>query len=187
VAAPLLRGLDAELGELVASIASAPVSVVCLGYREADVAHVPRGFGFLVPGREKLGVLGTLFDTWVFPQRSPDGRVLWRTLIGGARDPGAIDLDDAALVARARSALHSLLHLTAVPEMTYVVRHRRGIPHYTLGHVQRVARIEERLRRQPGLHIAGNSYRGIAMNACIQSAEALAGQLAGAPVVSGPP
>jgi oxygen-dependent protoporphyrinogen oxidase len=180
-AAPLLAPLDAGLGELVAAIPSAPVAVVCLGYREADLQRVEPGFGFLVPGREKLGILGTLYDTWVFSGRSPAGSVLWRAMIGGARDPAAIELDDAALVKRTLGVFERLLGLRAAPAMTYVVRHARGIPQYPVGHPQRVATILERLGRHPGLHLAGNCYHGISMNACIKEAEALAARIAVAP------
>ena len=183
-AAPLVRPIDGALADEVDAIPSAPVAVVCLGYDEADVAGVQPGFGFLVPGRERMGILGTLFDTWVFPNRSPKGRVLWRTMIGGARDPEAVDLDDAALLDRALAAFDKLLGLRAAPLMTYVVRYPRGIPQYPVGHPQRLARIETLLRHHPGLHLSGNSYHGISMNACIKEAEALAVRLAEAPAES---
>jgi oxygen-dependent protoporphyrinogen oxidase len=176
-AAALLGRVDAELARLTGTIDSAPVAVVCLGYAAADVAHVKPGFGFLVPGRERLGILGTLFDTWVFPHRSPAGQVLWRTMIGGSRDPAAVDLDDAALLQRAIGTLERLLGLHAAPRFTHVVRYARGIPQYPVGHVQQVERIESRLPQLPGLHLTGNSYHGISMNACIKEAEALAARL----------
>ena len=180
-AAPLVAPLDAALASELGAIPSAPVAVICLGYAEGDVARVQPGFGFLVPGRERLGILGTLFDTWVFPNRSPQGRVLWRAMIGGARDPEAIDLDDAALVSRALATYDKLLGLRAAPEMTYVVRYPRGIPQYPVGHPQRLQRIEALVRRHPGLQLSGNSYHGISMNSCIKEAEALAAQIAESP------
>jgi oxygen-dependent protoporphyrinogen oxidase len=178
-AAPLLTAVDAELAAAVGAIPSAPVAVVCLGWSDDAVQHLERGFGFLVPGRERLPILGTLFDTWVFPNRSPTGRVLMRTMIGGARDPGCLDESDAQLTERALGALRRLLDLRADPEMIFVVRHARGIPQYPVGHARTLAQITTRLARYPGLHLAGNSYRGIAMNACIKEAEALANTLAG--------
>jgi protoporphyrinogen/coproporphyrinogen III oxidase len=178
MAAPLLADLDPELGAGVGSIQSAPVVVVCLGFAERDVQPVPRGFGFLVPGRENLPILGTLFDTWVFPNRSQPGHVLFRTMIGGARDPGAVDAGDDDLVDRALSTLQKLLGLRSQPEMIYVVRHRRGIPQYPVGHAATLAQIDSALRRHPGLFLTGNCYRGISMNSCIKDVESVAEQLA---------
>src|SRR5262249_21947541 len=114
-AAPIVRACDAELADALNGIPSAPVAVVAAGWNERDVAPVRRGFGFLVPGRERLGVLGTLFDSWIFPNRAPAGRALWRTLLGGARDRGAIDLDDGALVDRALRSYDRLLGLRVSP------------------------------------------------------------------------
>lgn len=178
-AAALLTTLDAELSAAVATIPTAPVAVVCLGYAAKDLEHVEPGFGFLVPGRERLGILGTLFDTWVFPGRSPEGRVLLRTMIGGARDRGALDLGDDDLVSRARQALEVLLGVGADPELQFVVRHSRGIPQYPVGHADKLAYIDERARALPGLWLAGNSYHGIAMNSCMREAETLSERLAG--------
>jgi oxygen-dependent protoporphyrinogen oxidase len=185
VSARFLCTQDAALAQELAAIPSAPVVVVCLGWKESDLDRVQRGFGFLVPGREKLGILGTLFDTWVFPNRSPAGKVLWRAMLGGARDHAALDLDDAQLVQRTLGVLERLLAVRAQPEMTYVVRHPRGIPQYPIGHGERLARLDEQLGRHPGLFLSGNSYRGIAMNACIKEAETLGARLAGEPVGSG--
>ncbi len=177
-AAALLHPLDAELASAVVSIPSAPVAVVCLDFRAQDLQHVSRGFGFLVPACEKLPILGTLFDSWVFPGRARDGQVLLRTMIGGARDPGAVEETDAQLTQRALTTLHRLLNLHGDPEVLGVIRHPRGIPQYPVGHARTLARIDTALQRHIGLHLSGNSYRGIAMNACIKEAEAIATRLA---------
>jgi oxygen-dependent protoporphyrinogen oxidase len=55
-----------------------------------------------------------------------------------------------------------------------VIRHARAIPQYVLGHRDRLAAIDRRLRNIPGLFLAGNSYRGIAINACLAEAPSVA-------------
>jgi oxygen-dependent protoporphyrinogen oxidase len=173
----LLRPLDGELADAVGRIPSAPVAVVCLGFRREDLRHLQPGFGFLVPGREKLPILGTLFDTWVFPNRSQEDQVLFRTMIGGSREPEALEETDAQLQDRALGTLSRLLGLRADPQMVFVVRHLRGIPQYPVGHPTTLQHIDAALARHPGLFLTGNSYRGIAMNSCIKEAEALASRL----------
>ena len=59
-----------------------------------------------------------------------------------------------------------------------IIRHMRAIPQYNLGHAERLAAIDADLRRHPRLYLAGNSYRGIAINACIADARAVAATLA---------
>lgn len=173
-ASPLVQPLDAGLAGELDAIPSAPVVVVCVGWKESDIVAVTPGFGFLLPSRERFGILGTLFDSCVFPARAPQGRAIWRTMLGGARERGVIDLDDGAITSRVLRAYEKLLGVRATPDMVYIVRHARGIPQYPVGHVQRVRRIEERTAGLPGLTLAGNSYHGISMNACIKEAETLA-------------
>jgi oxygen-dependent protoporphyrinogen oxidase len=60
------------------------------------------------------------------------------------------------------------------PYFVKVIRHSRGIPQYTVGHLQRVATIERGLERYPGLFVSGNSYRGISINACAEEAPRVA-------------
>jgi oxygen-dependent protoporphyrinogen oxidase len=95
-------------------------------------------------------------------------------MVGGARDPDALGLDDDALLERVRHDLRLTMGLELEPAMVRIVRHRVGIPQYTLGHRGRLARIEERLASHPGLHVAGNGYRGVAINNCAAEAGPLA-------------
>jgi oxygen-dependent protoporphyrinogen oxidase len=58
------------------------------------------------------------------------------------------------------------------------IRHERAIPQYVLGHADRLVAIGARLAGIPGLFLAGNSYRGIAINSCLAEAPAVAGGVA---------
>jgi oxygen-dependent protoporphyrinogen oxidase len=64
--------------------------------------------------------------------------------------------------------------LRIAPEMVRVIRHPGGIPQYTIGHLDRLARIDAALARYPGLFVAGNSYKGVAINSCIAEAGGIA-------------
>ena len=48
---------------------------------------------------------------------------------------------------------------------------------YTVGHLERLARIERLLKQQPGLALAGNGYRGIGVPDCVRSGEVAAQQI----------
>jgi oxygen-dependent protoporphyrinogen oxidase len=60
-----------------------------------------------------------------------------------------------------------------------VFRHPVGIPQYTVGHLARLARIDAALATLPGLFVAGNSYRGVAINSCVTEAGPLADRVLG--------
>ncbi|QAT82779.1 protoporphyrinogen oxidase [Corallococcus coralloides] len=183
VAASLVRPLDAELAQKADAIPYAPIAVVHLGFAPGTVPK-PDGFGFLIPAVEGTAMLGTIHVSTTFPFRVEGGRVLLTCLMGGARRPEVVSRDEDALVALAREELKAMTGLTATPELTEVFRWPRGIPQYTVGHLERLASMEERLKRWPGLHLAGNAYRGVGVNDCLKEAarlaEALGGPAAGA-------
>jgi len=161
-AAPLLETLCPGAAKELARIACPPVAVVALGYPDSAAPGVPRGFGVLVPRGERLRILGCLFDSHLFPGRSPERHLLLRAMVGGAVDPDAARLDDGALVETVRTDLRRLAGITTEPAFVSVTRWPRAIPQYELGHLDRVRRIERDLSRFPALALAGNGLHGIA-------------------------
>ncbi len=173
VTAELLGPLDGEIASELAAIPTAPIAVIATAFDQAKIEPLD-GFGFLVPRGEGLRLLGCLWDSSIFRFRAPAGRVLLRTMIGGAHDPEVVRLDPAELLAIVRRELAEVLDITAEPELVRVIQHRRGIPQYPPGHGARMARIDARLAAMPGLHLAGYGYRGIAVNRVIEDARAVA-------------
>ena len=175
--ASLIGPFDSTLASVIGGISTASLAVVCLGYDEAALAadRGPlNGFGFLVPRSEKIRILGALWETSIYPNRAPAGKALIRVMIGGALDPRAVDLSDRDLLSAVRADLHRTMGLQIEPELVQIFRHPRGIPQYTTGHVARLRRIDSLLQPHPGLFLAGNSYRGVAINSCIAEAGPLA-------------
>jgi protoporphyrinogen/coproporphyrinogen III oxidase len=174
--AAIVRELDRPVSALVDGIPTSPLAVVCLGYDEAAIRSVSRldGFGFLVPRDEGIRILGALWESSIYQRRAPAGRVLIRVMIGGARDPDAVTLCDTELRRIVRSDLTRTMNVSAVPEFVRVTRHTRGIPQYVRGHQGRMQRIDALLKAHHGLFLAGNSYRGVSINACVADASAVA-------------
>jgi oxygen-dependent protoporphyrinogen oxidase len=77
----------------------------------------------------------------------------------------------------AHEELKGYLAILGEPMFAEVHRHPRSMPQYHLGHLERVARIRERVRGLPGLALAGNAYAGIGLPDCIRSGEAAAASL----------
>ncbi len=173
-AAGLVAPLDTEAARELAGIPNAPIGMVAMAFARDALRTPPDGFGFLVAPSEDLRVLGILIESNVFPGRAPDGTVLVRAIMGGVDDPGFDDRSDADIEAIALDAVDRAWGLASAPLRTWVGRQGRGIPQYVIGHHARLARIEGRLARFGGLHLAGNAYRGIAVGKLVDDAEVVA-------------
>jgi oxygen-dependent protoporphyrinogen oxidase len=170
-AARLLEPLDPPTAALLRQTPAAPLGVVGLGYAKASLPRPLDGFGFLVARGEGPRILGALWESSVYEGRAPEGSVLVRAMVGGAADPEALSLSDDQLLARVREDLVATMDLRAEPTFVRVLRHRFGMPQYTVGHLDRLAQAERRLADAcPGVLLAGSSYRGVAVNACISDA-----------------
>jgi oxygen-dependent protoporphyrinogen oxidase len=168
--ARMLGALDPALSTLLEEIPYPPLSVCCFGYRKQQVGQVLDGFGFLIPSKEQRDVLGTIIDSNVFPGRAPEGSVLLRSMIGGARTPELALLPDEQLISRVRSDLQDILGLRAEPDFIRIFRHKRAIPQYVIGHAARLEAIDQHLQRHPGLVLTGNAFKGVSLNDCVVNA-----------------
>jgi protoporphyrinogen/coproporphyrinogen III oxidase len=176
VQARLLAPHDPACAELLGEVPYPPLIVACLGFRREDVGHPLDGFGFLVPRREPIRLLGALFESTLFAGRAPDGHVLVRAMIGGATNPELCTLDDAAILTILRNELGAILGLHAGPVFTRLWRHEQAIPQYTPGHSVRVSELDDRASKIGPLVLAGNAYRGISLNDCVHNAKGVAKQ-----------
>lgn len=178
-AADLVEPDAPGLAGLLRGIPYAPITVVATAYRASDVAGAVQGFGYLHPGRERRATLGTLWDSCVFEDRAPEGYVLLRTMVGGARAPALAALSDADLTAATRRDLAELAGVRADPVKVRIYRHERGIPQYVRGHLARLEAIDRHRAAWPGLHLCSNAYRGISLGDCCREAEATVATLLG--------
>jgi oxygen-dependent protoporphyrinogen oxidase len=169
VSAGILSDIDSVLSQILSAILYPPLSVVCLGYKKEKIGHLLNGFGFLIPHREGRRILGTLWDSSIFPNRAPEGYVLLRTMTGGAQSPEFAMLDDNKLLNAVFDELRPIVSIKAEPDMVRIYRWDKAIPQYALGHGDRLKAIDERLKSFPGLYLAGNSYKGVGMNDCVEN------------------
>lgn len=172
--ADIMRGLSQRIPSLLESIPYPPLSIVSLGYKKTRINKDLNAFGFLVPGREGRKILGTLYDSSIFPNRAPEGYALLRIMIGGARAAELALKPEGALVDIACREIAEITGIGVLPDFTKVYIHEKAIPQYTIGHYRRLNQMEELLGKFRGLYLAGNAYRGVAFNDCITNAYAKA-------------
>lgn len=175
----LLSRLLPEAGRVLDGVAQASTATVLLGYRRGDVVHPLDGYGLLVPRGEGLRTTACSFFSTKFPGRAPDGHVLLRGFVGGARDPGALTLDDAALVATVREEMTPVLGLRGAPVLARVFRWPERTPQLEVGHLARVADVERAVSGVPGLFTTGAGLRVTGIPDCVADATRVAAAAAG--------
>lgn len=177
VAGRLLLNINPAFAPLLSAVEYAPVAIISLGYQQSDVGNPLAGFGFLVPRSAGLRVLGTVWNSSLFPGRAPDGHVLLTSFVGGANDPQAVSLSPANLVSLVHDEIVPLLAIRQAPAFSNVTIHPWALPQYNLGHSERLAALEELRRKSPKLWLAGNYLRGPSIGACVEQSLAVAEQV----------
>jgi oxygen-dependent protoporphyrinogen oxidase len=169
-AATLIHDVDPQFESALSPIAYAPVAVVSLGYPKSAVQHSLEGFGFLVPRSSGLRILGTVWNSFLFPNRAPDGHVLLTSFAGGATDPSAISLPESEIVSTVHCELAAVLGVSQPPSFSHVQAWHRAIPQYNLGHIQHMNQLTQMQSKYPSIRLIGNYLRGPALGACVEQA-----------------
>lgn len=169
--AQMLDQLDNDLSQILRQIQYASMTVICFGYDRDKIKHPLDGFGYLIPKKEGRNTLGTLWDSSMFEDRAPSGKVMLRSMMGGACFPDYVNLSDDAVQSRVMADLKQIMGIDVPPSFVRIFRHKQAIPQYTVGHGTRLHAIEERTVNHPGLIMTGNSFKGIGINDCVAAAE----------------
>jgi oxygen-dependent protoporphyrinogen oxidase len=178
VARELLEPIDARAAELMEMDASSAV-VVGFGFPDAAKFAVPPGFGFLVPhGSDSLLMAATFMDQ-KFDDRVPQGGRLMRAFFGGAAAERLMRCGNDETAVVARMELARILGPLPEPQMTVVRRWPRSLPQYGVGHLERMAELEKRVKMLDGLWLLGNGYRGVGLPDLVRDSRAAARQIAG--------
>jgi oxygen-dependent protoporphyrinogen oxidase len=174
----MLEPLDPTLAGLCGGIPYSSSAIVTLAFDRDAVGASLSGSGFVVPRAERVPIMAATWISSKWSGRAPAESVLVRAFLGGARDPGAVDRSDQDLIDAAVSALTPIARLTGRPRLARVHRWRRASPQVEVGHLARLAAIENRLAAWPGLFLTGSGYRVTGIPDCIQDARETAARAA---------
>ena len=123
-----------------------------------------------MPRAEGLQVLGTVFNSSLFPGRAPEGMISFTSFAGGATTPEFCELSAEKIVATVCDEVARVLGIRGVPVTTNLNRYERAIPQYNLGHTQTIPSLESLAAATPELFLAGNYLSGPAIGACVEQA-----------------
>jgi protoporphyrinogen/coproporphyrinogen III oxidase len=180
---PSKQASEREIHELLLHNPWASVAIGCVGYSTQAIRRGAgrSGFGFLAPTSQATpqGLLGTVWDSCVFPGQALDGRGgdedRASVMMGGRRAPWVADAPPEQIQGIALESLRAHTGVEVAPTALDVHVAREAIPQYTVGHLARLNRLEVLVSQQfPWLRLLGNSYYGVGAAACISNARAAA-------------
>ncbi len=175
VSAHLLEGEVPGAASALGGIPHGTSILVTLAYDRQYVDRELVGHGYLVPTSHGGAISACTWSSEKWPDRAPDDRLLLRMFV---RDEGAwTSMPEPELVAAARAEAEATLRIAGEPLLARVSRWDGAMPRYTVGHLGRVAAIEEAVSAWPAVTVAGASYRGVGLPDCVTQGLAAAARM----------
>ncbi len=169
-AARLLGAVAPDAARGLAALPGADVAMVSVAIPTEQWPDRCRSrSGYLVPKPQQRLVTAASFGSQKWPHWDDGRQVIVRVSLGRDGLP-VLHLDDDTLIGAAVAELSTHLGTDLAPTATRVTRWPRAFPQYRPHHAATVATIATQLPH--GLALAGASYHGIGVPACIRSGQA---------------
>ena len=171
-AAEMVKSFDSTLAEQMNKIEWSSSATVSIAFKKSDVRVPLKGFGFIVPRVEGRRINAATYSSIKWSFRAPDDHILIRGFVGGGHHEELVhDLDDAGMTNVILEELDTILGIKANPAFSKIYRWYKGMPKYTVGHLDRITVLDRIMTTHPGLHLIGCSYKGIGIGDCVHEAQ----------------
>ncbi|MDE0583451.1 protoporphyrinogen oxidase [Planococcus sp. A6] len=169
--------LDEEFGQLINS----SLISVYLGYDLPDEQLPADGTGFIVSEGSDLACNACTWTSRKWPHTSAQQKLLVR-LFYKSTNPLFAELRNSSeeqVAAIAKVDIQKSLGIEEQPAVVEITPWNELMPNYHMGHKTAVMSLEARLAGgYPGVYLAGSSYYGVGIGACIQNGKDLAQKIA---------
>ena len=125
-------------------------------------------------------LLAATFTTQKFPHRAHTNSRILRAFFGGHSADLLTNTPDDQIAALALAQLTQILGPLPPPDaaLTTIRRWPHSLPQYEVGHLDRMTQLDTLVAQHPGLHLLGNSYRGVGLPDLIHAARTAARNIA---------
>lgn len=173
VTANLIRSLSQNAANILEKIRYASVATVLVAYPLAAArdAQALKATGLLVPSNSGRILKAATFLTTKWPHLANPKYFLMRLSSGRVDEREIEKLEDSELVARLHKDLVDATGISAEPIEYFVQRWPDAMPQLEIGHLELVAKARKELEIYPGVLLAGASYDGLGIAACLRSGE----------------
>jgi len=145
---------------------------IALAFDKSAIKRDIDGTGFVISRKSNTRITACTWTHKKWPQTTPEGKALVRCYVGKPDDQGVVELSDDELTEIVLKDLNQTMRIKKDPEFAVITRWRKSRPQYTVGHLQRMSRIQSGLEAElPGVFLAGSSYAGVGIPDCIAQGE----------------
>lgn len=167
----IIKNINENLSNELNEVYYPPVNVIFTGFKKENVSFNIDGFGYLIPSKENRKILGTLWNSVLFPGRAPDDSYAMTSFIGGSRNPELTEKSDDELLVITLGELTSILGTKGKPDFVKIIRWKKAIPQYNDDYAHKTEMIEKFHNENPALRICSNYFKGISVSDCIKNAD----------------
>lgn len=168
--AKLMADVDNEIAETLSEIPLVSSATVNLAYKKSDLKDDLQAFGLVIPRSEKRKIMAVTYSSTKWNNRTPDENyVVFRAFVGGARNQEYAELADEKMLALVRDEIKDIMGIAAEPVLSKIYRWQKGMPQYTMGHLERIDTIEKKSDQLKGIYIVGGAYRGVGVPDCVNA------------------
>ncbi|WMJ73657.1 protoporphyrinogen oxidase [Cytophagaceae bacterium ABcell3] len=144
-------------------------------FKKSDIGVPINGYGVLYPKVENKPLLGTLWNSSVYPVSSSSDEVLMTSIAGGVLDPRVINESDEEIMDKVLALIKETYQIKGGPVVSKVLRLEKAIPQYD----KEMNKIDQLVKELEGedMFVCANWHGGPSLTDCMRKAVVLAKQL----------
>ncbi len=166
----MISGFASELASMLNNFPYVSTATVSVGFKRSEIYHPLKGFGFVIPRKEKRKIMASTWTSEKFSFRAPSDSVLMRAFLGGAANSDILKLNEEEILEVVLKEWQDIMGIKAKPVISKTFRWNKAMPQYIIGHEKTVENIEKITSLHEGLTIAGNYLKGVGISDCILNA-----------------
>ena len=168
---PLVESMSPALGSVLSKIPARRCATVNLVYKTQSLGRAPEGFGFVIPELENRKITGATFAGVKFPGRAKPGESIVRVFLSEKSFPEIERASPDEILGVARREIEEILQIKSDPSFNWVKIFLDSLPDARAASPGLAQAVETECAKVPGLAVAGNSFQGAGIPACIQSGQ----------------
>ncbi|HBX67768.1 MAG TPA: protoporphyrinogen oxidase [Balneolaceae bacterium] len=174
----ILEGFAPEVSALLTDIDYAPMLSTQVLFEKGQVDMQKNGFGFLVPRKENLRLLGAIWKSSIFPELSGENLHHFTLMTGGAHDRNVISDPVGEFEQEILAEFSNLMGIEEQPSMIKSRLWPKAIPQMNVGYEGIKETLSGFEQEYPGFYFGGNYRWGVSVPDCISGANGIIRSLA---------